>query len=69
MIFLFINILLVIIAIVWVFFFTHAMLRISDAKERVKWMLLFLLLNFIAIPIYFSQEYIKFYKKGYGGLR
>jgi TM2 domain-containing membrane protein YozV len=54
----------VLIGLPWVFFLIHAVQYENDPKKRGVWVIIFLFLNIIAIPIYIYTNYINLFKKG-----
>lgn len=58
----------VVIALVWLFFLVHAMQRLESPLDRTLWLLLFLLLTVLAIPLYIIFRYRDFLKQGQGAL-
>jgi hypothetical protein len=54
--------------LVWLFFFVHAMQRIDDPFKRTEWLLVFLFFTIFAVIPYFFIEYRKAYTFGNGGI-
>ena len=54
--------------IVWLFFFVHAMQRIDDPVKRTEWLLAFLFFTIFTVILYFFVEYRKAFNSGNGDL-
>lgn len=56
------------ILIVWLLGLIHAVQRIDDPLLRTKWVLLFVLLNLVAVVLYILTDYRILRKQGKGHL-
>jgi hypothetical protein len=54
--------------VLWLFLLLHAVTWIDEPERRVKWVLLFLLLNILCIPVYAIVVYYGMWKVGKRGL-